>query len=69
MDTKRFLALVEFKKFIYDCDDETIAKVIGVSNKTYQRRKKSPDTFTVGEVNAIMRFLRFSKENKVEVFV
>lgn len=69
MNPKNFKAVMEKKKSYFDCDDADLAKVIGVSERTFSRRRKAPETFTLGEVKNIMRFLRFTEEERKEALL
>ncbi len=69
MNTKAFIALLEKKKVIFRINDAGLAIVIGVSEKTFKRRKKNPGLFTIDEINHLMKFLRFSEEERKEALL
>lgn len=69
MKDKAFLALVEKKKVIYRVNDAGLATIIACSEKTFKRRKKHPEEFTLGEINRIMSFLKFTDEERREALI
>lgn len=69
MNGLNFKAIIEKKKVIYGYDDSVLAKVLGCSLRTFQRKKKAPEDFTFGEVKILLKFLRFTEEEKEEVFL
>lgn len=69
MDIKKFMGTVANKKYLYDVSDDDIAKYIHLSKRTYLNRRNKPGTFSVDEINAIMRFLKFTEKDKMEVFI
>jgi len=44
----------------YGYTDEQLAKLLSLSPQTIRRRKKDPDTFTLWELQALSRTLKFS---------
>lgn len=69
MNTKNFLGILAMKKVLYSLEDADLAKVIGVSPKTFSRRIKNPLAFTAKELFTLIKFLRFTAEEKTEVFL
>lgn len=69
MNAAIFLALLEKKKSIFGIFDSDLARVIGVSPKTFSRRVKDPETFTLGEVKTLIRFLRFTEDERKEALL
>ena len=69
MSTKNFLGILAKKKVLYSLEDADLAKVIGVSPKTFSRRIKNPDTFTLGEANHLIRFLKFTEDERKEALL
>ena len=49
MNPRKFLAMVEMKKVLYSCEDEDLARITGVSQRTFKRRKQNPEQFTEEE--------------------
>lgn len=47
---KKCLAMIEKKKSLYGIKDEAIARFIGISERTYKRRKNHPEEITLGEM-------------------
>ena len=45
-----------------------LAKVIGVNTSTVYRRFNNPDTFTIREVNCIVKLLCLSSSEAVAIF-
>ena len=68
MNPMKFLAMVEMKKVLYSCEDEDLARITGVSQRTFKRRKQNPGQFTIAEVERIMNVLQFTEEERKEVF-
>ena len=69
MNPIKFLAVVEMKRVLFSCGDADLARITGVSERTFKRRKKQPGTFTFDEMNRLMKFLRFTEEEKKEAFL
>lgn len=69
MNAKALVAIIAKKKVIFDLKDQDIARMIAVSYPTYRGRKTEPLSFTLGEVNNIMRVLKFTEDEKKEVFL
>lgn len=69
MNGRNFLALIESKKVKYRINDAGLATVLGVSEKTFKRRKKHPEEFSLGEIMILFRFLKFTNEEKVESII
>ena len=49
-------------------DYKELAKVIGMTYRTFQRRIAEPETFSMGEMNRIVRFLGVPREELAEVW-
>lgn len=72
MDKERgtlFAGQIERKKTILGIGNRDIAKYIGVCEKTFREKLRNPERFSLGECFLIMRFLRFSREEREEVFL
>lgn len=69
MSTKSFMALVEKKKSLYGISDEVLAEVIGVSERTFKRRKRNPGQFTIDEMNYLIKFLKFTEDERKEALL
>lgn len=69
MNPIKFLAMVEMKKVFYSCEDEDLAKITGVSERTYKRRKQNPEQFTIEEMNHLIKFLKFTEEERKEALL
>lgn len=69
MNAKALVAITAKKKVLFNLTDREIAKMIAVSYPTYRNRKTEPLNFTLGEVNNIMKILRFTEDEKKEVFL
>ena len=69
MNPRKFLGMVEMKKVLYSCEDEDLAKITGVSERTYKRRKQNPEQFTIEEMNHLIKFLKFTEEERKEALL
>ena len=69
MNPKKFLGMVEMKKVLYSCGDEDLAKITGVSERTYKRRKQNPEQFTIEEMNHLIKFLKFTEDERKEALL
>lgn len=69
MNATALIAIIAKKKVIFKLQDKDIAKMLHVSPNTYTTRKSNPLSFSLGEVNSIMRVLRFTEDEKKEVFL
>lgn len=69
MNPIKFLAMVEMKRVLYSCEDEKLAKIIGVSERTFKRRKQNPEQFTIEEMNHLIKFLKFTEEERKEALL
>lgn len=69
MNPIKFLAMVEMKKVLYSCEDEDLARITGVSERTYKRRKQNPEQFTIEEMNHLIKFLKFTEEDRKEALL
>lgn len=72
MDKERkalFVGQIERKKTILGIENRDIAKYIGVCEKTFREKIRNPERFSLGECLSIMRFLRFTREEREEVFL
>lgn len=49
-------------------DYKELAEVIGMTYRTFQRRIAEPETFSMGEMNRIVRFLGVPREELAEVW-
>ena len=49
-------------------DWKELAAVLGMNYRTFQRRIAEPETFSMGEVNRIVRFLAIPREELAEVW-
>lgn len=66
MKDKVFLGIVAKKKEIYGIKDSDISRVTGIKPRTLARRLKDPEQLSVRELSSIMRYLRFTAEEKAE---
>lgn len=69
MNPRKFLGMVEMKKILYSCEDEDLARITGVSERTYKRRKQNPEQFTIEEMNHLIKFLKFTEEERKEALL
>ena len=69
MNPRKFLGMVEMKKVLYSCEDEDLAKITGVSERTYKRRKQNPEQFTIEEMNHLIKFLKLTEEERKEALL
>lgn len=69
MNPRKFLGMVEMKRVLYSCCDEDLAKIIGVSERTFKRRKQNPEQFTIEEMNHLIKFLKFTEEERKEALL
>lgn len=69
MNPRKFLGMVEMKKVLYSCEDGDLAKITGVSERTYKRRKQNPEQFTIEEMNHLIKFLKFTEEERKEALL
>ena len=69
MNPIKFLAMVEMKRVLYSCEDGDLAKITGVSERTYKRRKQNPEQFTIEEMNRLIKFLKFTEEERKEALL
>lgn len=69
MNPRKFLAMVEMKKVFYSCADEDLARVTGVSERTFKRRRQNPEQFTIEEMNHLIKFLKFTEEERKEALL
>ena len=49
-------------------DWKELAAVLGMNYRTFQRRVAEPETFSMGEMNRIVRFLAIPREELAEVW-
>lgn len=64
MDT--LSGLIELHQKVDDVSDATMAHLIkpgGMNERTFRRKVKDPESFTVGELVATMRRLHFTEED------
>lgn len=69
MNPRKFLAMVEMKKVLYSCEDEDLARITGVSQRTFKRRKQNPGQFTIDEMNYLIKFLKFTEDERKEALL
>ena len=69
MNPRKFLGMVEMKKVLYSCKDGDLAKITGVSERTYKRRKQNPEQFTIEEMTHLIKFLKFTEEARKEALL
>ena len=69
MNPRKFLGMVEMKRILYSCKDGDLAKITGVSERTYKRRKQNPEQFTIEEMNHLIKFLKFTEEERKEALL
>lgn len=49
-------------------DYRELAKVLGIGYRTFLRRMADPETFSLGEMNRIVRFLGIPRDEFAEVW-
>ena len=69
MNPIKFLAMVEMKKVLYSCKDGDLARIAGVSERTFKRRRQNPEQFTIDEINHLIKFLKFTEEERKEALL
>lgn len=69
MNPRKFLGMVEMKRILYSCEDRDLAKIIGVSERTFKRRKQNPEQFTIEEINHLIKFLKFTEDERKGAFL
>lgn len=69
MNPIKFLAMVEMKKVLYSCEDGDLAKITGISERTFKRRRQNPEQFTIEEINHLIKFLKFTEEERKEALL
>ncbi|MBR5310644.1 MAG: hypothetical protein IKU42_05935 [Oscillospiraceae bacterium] len=69
MNPKNFTAILDKKRSFYGISPEQLAKVLQISTRTLARKKKNPEKFELGEVQTLIKFLRFTEEEKKEAFL
>lgn len=69
MNPKKFGAVLEKKRFFYRVSLEKLAETIGVSYRTFQRKRKEPQRFKLGEVEILMKVLKFTDEERKEALL
>ena len=69
MNPKNFTAILDKKRSFYGISPEQLAKVLQISTRTLARKKKNPEKFELGEVQKLIKFLRFTEEEKKEAFL
>lgn len=47
-----------------DMNDEEVANKLHVTKRTFQNKKKRPETFNLGELRKLSTILKFSQEDK-----
>ncbi len=68
---KKDLLLGILRKYMalkHIADYKELAEVIGMTYRTFQRRIAEPETFSMGEMNRIVRFLGVPREELAEVW-
>ena len=69
MNPRKFLGMVEMKKVLYSCEDGDLAKITGISERTFKRRRQNPEQFTIDEINHLIKFLKFTEEERKEALL
>ena len=69
MNPRKFLGMVEMKKVLYSCEDGDLAKITGVSERTFKRRRQNPEQFTIEEMNHLIKFKKFTEEERKEALL
>lgn len=69
MNPRKFLGMVEMKKVLYSCKDGDLARIAGVSERTFKRRRQNPEQFTIEEINHLIKFLKFTEEERKEALL
>jgi hypothetical protein len=69
MNPKNFTAILDKKRSFYGISPEQLAKVLQISTRTLARKKKNPEKFELGEVQTLIKFLRFTEDEKKEAFL
>lgn len=60
------LGLIDSYQKLYNVSDQQLAKALGVSEKTWKRRKCDPHGLTLGEIATICKRLQIPKEEMRE---
>jgi len=50
---------------LYAMDDEEVANKLHITKRTFQNKKKRPETFTLGEVRTLTTVLKFTDEERL----
>ena len=50
---------------LYNLSDEQVATLLHIVKRTYQRKLKRPETFTLEELRKLCQVLKFTDEEKV----
>ena len=69
MNPRKFLGMVEMKQVLYSCKDEDLARITGISKRTFKRRRQNPEQFTIEEMNHLIKFLKFTEEERKEALL
>ena len=69
MNPIKFLAIVEMKKVLYSCEDGDLARIAGVSERTFIGSRQTPEEFTIEEINHLIKFLKFTEEERKEALL
>ena len=48
-----------------DVNDEEVAKKLNVTKRTFQNKKKHPETFTLGELRKLSVVLKLTEEDRL----
>lgn len=60
------LGLIDSYQKLYNVSNQQMAKALGVSERTWKRRKCDPHGLTLGEIAAICKRLQIPKEEMRE---
>lgn len=60
-------AYIAKNQALYNLTDEQVALKIGRTKRSYQGKKKNPDTFTRKELRILCKILKFTDEEKAAI--
>lgn len=60
-------ALIAKNMALYDLNDEEVAIKLRCVKRTFQNKKKRPETFTLGELRKLAVVLKLTKEEKEQI--
>lgn len=69
MNPKNFIAVMEKKRYFYGVSPLLLAEALQISYRTFQRKRKKPEKFELGEVQIIMKILKFTEDERKEALL